>query len=432
MKRMGGIFEVVADARTLTLAAWRAAQGKRERPEVRAFVSRLDENTAELSRALRAGEFRFGQYRTFSIRDPKTRLIHAPPFRDRVVHHAIIAACGPVFERGAIAHSYACRAGRGQHAALRQTREWMRRGDWFLKLDVAKYYDSIPHGILRERLARRFRERRLLALFDWLLESHHHTPGRGLPIGALTSQYLGNFHLDIFDHWVNQRQKLPRYLRYMDDLLFLADDSALHRLLPEAVALLDGLGLRVKDGGVLNRCEVGVPYLGFVLYPDRTRLNRAGRRRLRVKVKALEKSFAHGGIREWELQSRAASLFAHAGFGEDVAWRRMVVQFSRIWDAQEPATRPARRVVEQHGEELPLREPQQERARQPEQEHRLSGLSGSRHDDLVSTDDAHSRAPLAQACGDETTGKTPLPADIRPPLGAMEKAGGGAPGEVAP
>jgi hypothetical protein len=136
----------------------------------------------------------------------------------------------------------------------------------------AVFNDSIPHGLLRERLARRFGERRLLALFDALLESHHHTPGRGLPIGALTSQYLGNFHLDAFDHWVNQRQKLPRYLRYMDDLFFLADHFTLRRLLPEAVALLDGLGLRVKDGGVLNRCETGVPWLGFVLYPDRTRL----------------------------------------------------------------------------------------------------------------------------------------------------------------
>jgi len=202
--------------------------------------------------------------------------------------------------------------------------------------------------------------------------------------------------------------------------------------LPEAVALLDGLGLRVKDGGVLNRCEIGVPYLGFVLYPDRTRLNRAGRRRLRVKMKALEKSFVGGAIREGELQSRAASLFAHAGFGGDVAWRRMVTQFSRIRDAQEPASRPARRVVEQPGEELPLREPQQERARQPEQEQRLSGLSGSRHDDIVSTDDAHSRAPLAQADGDETTGKTPPPAEICPSSEAVEKAGDGAPEAPTP
>jgi hypothetical protein len=183
---------------------------------------------------------------------------------------------------------------------------------------------------------------------------------------------------------------------------------------------------------VLNRCETGVPWLGFVLYPDRTRLNRAGRHRLRVKMKALEKSFTLGEIREGELQARSASLFAHAGFGDDVAWRRMVARFSRIWDAQEPASRPARRVVEQHGEELPLRDPQQEHARQPQQEQRLPGLSGSRHDDFVSTDDAHSRALTAQAGGDETTGKTPPPADIRPSAEAVEKAGGGAPGEAAP
>ena len=177
MKRVGGLFTAVADARTMTLAAWRAGRGKRERPEVRQFFSRLDEETGRLVRSLREGSLEFGKYRAFAIRDPKTRLIHAPPFRDRVVHHALIAVAGPVFERGAMAHSYACRAGRGQHAALCQLREWLRPGDWFLKLDVAKFYDNVDHGILRTMLARRFRERRLLDLFDRLLASHISTPG---------------------------------------------------------------------------------------------------------------------------------------------------------------------------------------------------------------------------------------------------------------
>ena len=50
MKRVGGLFTAVADARTMTLAAWRAGRGKRERPEVRQFFSRLDEETGRLVR----------------------------------------------------------------------------------------------------------------------------------------------------------------------------------------------------------------------------------------------------------------------------------------------------------------------------------------------------------------------------------------------
>jgi hypothetical protein len=315
MKRVGDLFDAVADARTLVPASWRAARGKRDRSEVRQFLARLDAEVARLGRALRAGTFQFGAYRTFTIRDPKTRLIHAPPFGDRVVHHALVAVTGPVFERGASAHSYACRAGRGQHAALGQLQRWLRPGDWFWKADVAKFYDSVDHDLLRAQLARRFRERRLLGLFDRLLASYAHAPGKGLPIGALTSQYLGNFYLDAFDHWVNQSGGIHRYMRYMDDMLFVADRTALAAVRPNAAALLDGLGLRVKHDGILNRAELGVPWLGFVLYPDRTRLNRAGRQRLRRRFNELERA----NVSEAERQARGTALFAQTGTGRMTA-----------------------------------------------------------------------------------------------------------------
>jgi hypothetical protein len=362
MKRVGGLFEAVADVRTMTLAAWRAAQGKRQRPEVRRFLSRLDEETGRLVRALRDGSFQFGEYRTFAIRDPKTRTIHAPPFRDRVVHHALVAVAGPVFERGAIAHSYACRAGRGQHAALCQVRRWLRHGDWFLKLDVAKFYDSVDHDILRALLARRFREHRLLDLLDRLLASYAFSPGKGLPIGALTSQYLGNFYLDPFDRWAKQTCQCHRYLRYMDDLLFLGEPHTLRMWREASAAALEGLGLRMKNGGVLNHATLGVPYLGFVLYPGRVRLNRPGRRRLRRRLRDLEREWENARVGDAELQARAEALFAHARFGDDLGWRRMVTCFSRIGETQEPDPRPAGRLLEQYRQELPLGVSQQEQA----------------------------------------------------------------------
>jgi RNA-directed DNA polymerase len=363
VKRVGGLFDAIADRHTLGLAAWRAAQGKRGRPEVRQFLGNLDAETARIIRELRAGEYCFGAYRTFPIRDPKTRLIHAPPFRDRVVHYAVVAVAGPVFERGAIAQSHACRTGRGQHAALTSARGWTRTGEWFLKADVAKYYDSVEHDRLRESLARRFRERRLLALFDALLASHAAAPGRGLPIGALTSQYLGNFYLDPFDHWVTQGRHMPRYLRYMDDFLCFGPPDALRALRDGSEAILAGLGLRLKHGGLLNRCELGVPWLGFVVYPDRVRLNRPGRRRLRRRLKDLERGWERGTVDDAGLQARSEALFAHARSGDDLAWRRMVSQFSRLGETQGPQPRDPRRLVDQHREEVPLGLSQQEEAR---------------------------------------------------------------------
>ncbi len=44
-------------------------------------------------------------------------------------------------------------------------------------------------------------------------------PGKGLPIGNLTSQYFGNAYLDEFDHWMKETRRVRHYLRYMDDML---------------------------------------------------------------------------------------------------------------------------------------------------------------------------------------------------------------------
>ena len=85
--------------------------------------------------------------RCFAVRDTKTRTIHAPTFRDRVVHHAMIRVTGLVFESGALFHSCACGQGRGQHAAIATARAWTRRTDWYGKMDVRKFYESVDHQI---------------------------------------------------------------------------------------------------------------------------------------------------------------------------------------------------------------------------------------------------------------------------------------------
>jgi hypothetical protein len=363
MKRVGKLFDCIADRETLSLAAHRAAQGQRLRREVSEFLKDFDTHAARIVKELRAETYSFGGYRTFQVQDRKTRTIHAPPFEQRVVHHAIIAVAGPVFEQGAIQHSYACRKGRGQHRALGVARRWTRAGDSYLKLDVRKYYDSIDHGVLLGFLTRRFREQRLLRLFHRLLLSYQVQSGKGLPIGALTSQYLGNFYFDSFDHWVNEDLGHRHYLRYMDDMVFWGPHELLKTVRDESLAQLAGRQLVVKHGGELNTVDTGLPLLGFVVYPDRIRLSAVGRRRLRRKVGGVERRWLLGEVDDGQLQQRVTSLWAHAQWGDDVNWRRVVARFSRVeWDAPGPAPGASRRFVEQHCEQVPVCVSEQERS----------------------------------------------------------------------
>ncbi len=145
MKRAGRLMEQVLDRETLREAYARAARGKRTKRTRPRSALRLDENLAELARDLAEGTYAVGPYHQFTIFDPKERMITAPCFRDRVLHHALTLVCEPVFERFLIADTFACRRGKGREAAVERAKQFARRYPWFLKLDIRKYFDSIEH-----------------------------------------------------------------------------------------------------------------------------------------------------------------------------------------------------------------------------------------------------------------------------------------------
>ena len=127
MRRSRATLTEVADLGNLARAFWLAARGKRTRPEVLAFTADLDRHLADLARDLLSGTVPVGDLRSFQIRDPKPRTIHAPCFRERVLHHALIAQIGPPLDRTLVDDTYACRPGKGTLAAVLRAQRLLRR-----------------------------------------------------------------------------------------------------------------------------------------------------------------------------------------------------------------------------------------------------------------------------------------------------------------
>jgi len=116
----------IADQENLREAVLAASRGKRHRADQQVFVADLDRNLAELRHGILAGTVPVGRGSTFVIHDPKRRTIHAPVFAERVLHHAIMRPLGPILDQRLIHHSYACRIGKGQRAALVHARGLFR------------------------------------------------------------------------------------------------------------------------------------------------------------------------------------------------------------------------------------------------------------------------------------------------------------------
>ncbi len=330
MRRTGNLFEQVVDRENLRLAVSKALRGKRSRYDARQFVANLDENLDWMRLTLVRGDFPLGIYHQFTIFDPKERLITAPCFRERVLHHAVINVCEPVFERWLIVDSFACRRGKGRLAALSRSRSFAARFPFFLKLDIRKYFASISHQILSAKLERLFKDRCLLNLLNRIIAGFESSPGRGLPIASLSSQHFANFYLGSFDRFVKEQLRVKGYVRYMDDCALWGESSA------EVAACLDAsraflsaqLGLDLKADPYINRSDHGLDFLGCRVFPGRLVLNRRSRVRFRRKLKALEEAYLLGRIAESVLQQRATALVAFTRTPRLSSWgfRRRVLQ----------------------------------------------------------------------------------------------------------
>jgi len=204
VKRLGGLWPRVVAFDNLYLAYRAARLGKADRPSVGRFALNLERELLALQAELESGEYQPGPYRLFTVYERKPRLIAAAPFRDRVVHHALMRVIEPPLDRRFIFDSYACRVNKGVHRAVDRYQGWARRYPYVLKLDVARYFPSIDHALLKAKLADRIKDPRVLDLLGRIIDTSPPTdepplwfPGddllapleraHGIPIGNLTS-----------------------------------------------------------------------------------------------------------------------------------------------------------------------------------------------------------------------------------------------------
>ena len=316
MKRIGRVFDRITSFENLYTASGKALRGKKTTPQAAAWWCDLEPEIIRLEEDLRSGAYRPGPYRTFTIYEPKQRRIAAVEIRDRVVHHAICHVIEPLLDRRMIFDSYACRTGKGAHAAVQRAQHYARHFSFALKCDIRKYFETIDHAALKRILSRKIKDAALLRLLDIIIDHPvpGHAPGTGLPIGALTSQLFANLYLDKLDHYLKEDVRVKGYLRYMDDfLLFAASKAQLRQWLQVVRAFTDDrLKLELKDeASRLAPVSQGVPFLGFRIFPGLIRLDRRHLVRFRRNVRMREQAYANGDIDEAELSRSVNSLIAH-------------------------------------------------------------------------------------------------------------------------
>lgn len=347
LRRAGSLFERVASFQNLLDASRKARRGKRWKPYVRDFEFDLEKELIRIEEELRSGAYTPGRYTEFYVLRPKKRLISAAPYRDRVVHHALINVLEPIFDRRMIHDSYACRPVKGSHRAVVRCSEFARSAEFVLRFDVKKFFPTIDHQILKATLASVIKDETVLALAgriidgsnpqeevgdffpgDDLFTSQHRR--KGLPIGNLTSQWFANFFLNGFDHFVKRDLGIRMYIRYMDDMLAFSDSkAALLGWKDRFHGFLAGVRLRPKESKCLvQRTRDGIPFLGFKVFPGFRLLLYYNKVTHRKRMKRMALAFREGSLVPADITQAMNSWIAHASWAD--TWRLRERMFSEI------------------------------------------------------------------------------------------------------
>jgi RNA-directed DNA polymerase len=286
MKRKNNLYQEIISLENLESSELNARKGKAKQYGVLQFDKNKDYNLQMLHEILKLKTFKTSAYTTFTVFEPKERLVFKLPyFPDRITHHAIMNVMEPLFTKWFSNDTYSSIKGKGIHNAsnnLKKSLPDQEQTTYCLKLDIVKFYPNVNHDILKALLRKKIKDNDLLWLLDEIIDS-----AMGLPIGNYLSQYFANFYMTYFDHWIKETKGVKHYFRYADDIVILSNNKPhLHKLLEAIKQFLNtNLKLEVKQNYQIFPVQArGIDFVGYVHFHTHTKLRKSIKKRFAKAV----------------------------------------------------------------------------------------------------------------------------------------------------
>lgn len=283
MKRINNLYEQIYSIENLELADKYARRGKHNYGIKKHDLHR-GEDLIKLSNDLKNHTYKTSEYSTFTIYEPKERLIfRLPYYPDRITHWAIMNIMERIWIKIFIKNTYACIKKRGIHKLVKDLGQDLRNNKeetkYCLKLDIRKFYPSINHDILKSIIRKKIKDKDLLITLDEIIDSTS-----GVPIGNYLSQFFANLYLAYFDHWIKEELGVKYYYRYADDIVLLSNSKdKLRQYLYKIIEYLDtNLKLKIKQNYQIFPVDSrGIDFVGYKFFHDHVLLRKS------IKLKVL-------------------------------------------------------------------------------------------------------------------------------------------------
>lgn len=293
MKRHGKLLHKIINYGNIELAHQNAKHGKAHYTAVQKVDSDRDKYLRQVQQLLADKSFTTSEYDVFKIYKPKKRDIsRLPYYPDRIVQHALLNVIAPIWDKIFIYDVYSAIPGKGIHKAIGRLKHFLKdkaNTQYCLQFDIAKFYPSVDHKILKQQIRRKIKCSDTLWLLDDIVDS---PPGdKGIPIGNYTSQYFANIYLNWLDHWIKQELKCKYYIRYADDGVILSNSKDHLRSIQQQIGcyLNDNLALKFNPKTqVYPVNDRGIDFLGYRTFRDYILLRKKSAKKFKRKLKKIK------------------------------------------------------------------------------------------------------------------------------------------------
>lgn len=246
MKRYSGLHDKLCTIENIEVVDDNARKNKNKKYGINKHDKNRQYENEDLVDKLFNLKYKTSKYSLYKIYEPKERIIYRLPYYpDRIAHHAIMNVVKDIWTKSFIHNTYSCIEGRGIHLCAnnlkRDLRKYYNETKYCLKLDIRKFYPSIPHDGLKKCIRKKIKDKDFLMILDEIIDSTDNVRdvsskltnkiGIGVPIGNYLSQYFANLYLSELDHLCKEELKCKFYYRYADDIVILSDDkNFLHKI----------------------------------------------------------------------------------------------------------------------------------------------------------------------------------------------------------
>lgn len=303
--------------------------GKRKKKEVIKFELNLGQNLVELKHDMLKNTYKIKSYKKFTVFDPKKREIQALGYKHRVVQHVLCDNYLVEFiDKKLIYDNVACRKNKGTHFGIARLQKFLRSyyakygtQGYVLKFDIRKYFVSINHNILKQKLEKDNIDPEIFKYIEIIINSFEHTSGIGLPIGNQTSQLFAIYYLNELDRYIKEIAQVKYYVRYMDDGVIIHESKQfLKNLLQELKKIVLNLKLEFNEKTMIFPLKNGIDFLGFRFYLTNTgkvvkRLRTSRKKKFKRRIRGYVKNYKLGNLQYADIKRSLASFEGHIMHG---------------------------------------------------------------------------------------------------------------------